>query len=331
MGVQFRNVDNSETLYEINFWGGSMKRKIYNFEFPSWCPEVNICGYRFFRVEDYEQKIKRLQHLVTGTSEFEIKQNTGGHSLTAYVENFGEEDKAILQWKNEDTTALQDILLISSLFTGRDVFDVDEQFEEDSNITIIADPRYHQYGGVLRTSIPYERSSHSEDGFHFFNIGFESEINRIYQLMRTDEWQQEFEKGHYLLLAKQAFRRQIVESTYIQCWTIWEHLFAVHNKKWLSVDEIRRLNSSEKIAFLLNKYALVTEIDNIARERIRSLSEIRNKLVHSGRFPERSSIHDDADLFIRLTEFIIAKTLGLFPSNLFNTIEKLEAFLASKR
>lgn len=308
-----------------------MKRKVYNLEFPSWCPEVNIFGYRFFRVDDYEQKVKNLQHLATGTAEFEIKQNTGGHSLTAFVECLGEEEKAILQWKYEDSRALQDILLLLSLFTGREVFDVDEGFQEDSKVTITADPRYYQYGGVLRTSLPYERSTGSEDGYSFYDIGFEKELNRIYQLMRTNDWQQEYEKGYYLILAKQAFKRQILEATYIQCWTIWEHLFAVHNKNWLSVDEIRRLNSSDKIAFLLNKYALVDEINSVARERIKSLSEIRNKLVHSGRFPDRSSVHEDADLFIRLTEFIIAKTLGLFPSNLFNTVEKLESFLSSRR
>ena len=63
-----------------------MKRKIYNLEFPPWCPEINIYGYKFFRVKDYEHKVKTLQHLVSCISEFDIKQNTGGHAETAYVE-----------------------------------------------------------------------------------------------------------------------------------------------------------------------------------------------------------------------------------------------------
>lgn len=308
-----------------------MKRKIYNLEFPSWCTEVTIFGYKFHRVADYEEKLKGLQHLVTGISEYEIKQNTGGHSLTAYVEQAGHEQNAIFQWKNDGCTALQDVLLLLSLFTGREVFDVDEGFTEDSNVTIIADPRLNHYGGVLRTSIPYERSSDSEDDYHFFDIGFEKQLNAIYQLIRTEEWQQKFEKGYYLILAKQALKRQILEATFIQCWTIWEHLYAVHNRNILSDKEIRRKNSVEKISFLFEKYALVHEISATTRERIRSLSQIRNKLVHSGRFPEGSSVHNDADLFIRLTEFIIAKTLGLYPSNLFNTVEKLEEFLSAAR
>lgn len=131
-----------------------MRRKIYNLEFPSWCSEITNFDYKFYRVEDYEERVKRLQHLATRTSEFEIKQNTGGHSLTAYVEHTGHEKNAVLQCKNEDSTALQDILLLLSLFTGREVFDVDEEFTEDDNVTIVADLRLNHYGGILQTSIP---------------------------------------------------------------------------------------------------------------------------------------------------------------------------------
>jgi len=80
-------------------------------------------------------------------------------------------------------------------------------------------------------------------------------------------------------------------------------------------------------SFLLVKYALAGDIDNSSRKRIETLAEIRNRLIHFGRFPERGSVHDDAILFIRLTEFIITKILGLSPSNVFNTLENLEIFL----
>jgi hypothetical protein len=124
-----------------------------------------------------------------------------------------------------------------------------------------------------------------------------------------------------------AFRRQPLESSFVQCWTIWEHLFAILNRNWLSKKQIHRLPAAEKIAFLLVEYALIDEMDNYSKARIESLAEIRNRLVHFGRFPERGSVHDDAVLFIRITEFIIAKILGLLPSNVFNTVEKLEDFL----
>ena len=89
------------------------------------------------------------------------------------------------------------------------------------------------------------------------------------------------------------------------------------------------MNSTEKIAFLLVKYALKGNINKNEKKRIESLAKVRNRLVHFGRIPEGSSV-DDAKLFIRLTEFIIAKILGLEPSNVFNTIEGLENFLKSK-
>lgn len=94
---------------------------------------------------------------------------------------------------------------------------------------------------------------------------------------------------------------------------------------------MRHLSSIEKISFLLVRYALRGKIDNKSRSRIESLAEIRNKLVHFGRFPDRDKVHNDAVLFIRITEFVIAKTLGLSPSNLFNTMEKLEEFMNNIR
>lgn len=128
-----------------------------------------------------------------------------------------------------------------------------------------------------------------------------------------------------------AFRRQILESAFMQCWTIWEHLFAILNQKWLSKEKIINLSSFEKISYILVGYAIREEINNEDREKIKSLSEIRNKLIHFGCFPERDSVRNEAELFIRITEFVIAKILELSPSNLFNTIEKLDDFLCSKK
>ena len=130
-----------------------------------------------------------------------------------------------------------------------------------------------------------------------------------------------------MILAQQAFRYQPLETAFTQCWTIWEHLFSVHNDRWLSDEAIRRLSSTEKIAFLLVEYGLWKEIDETARKRIKTLKDIRNRLVHFGRFPEHGPIYDGADLFIRWTEFIIAKSLGLSPSNVLDTKEKSNNFL----
>ena len=288
---------------------------------------MTIHGYRFIGVDDYKNRVTRLQHLVSSYGEFEITANTGQHVFTAYVELPEKEDEAILEWTGSDNTALSDILLLLSIFDRRDVFALEDS---DSNPgVILADPRQNQWGGVLACSIPYKEqpTPPGSEGFGY-DIGHEEGLDQIYALMRTEEWQRKYERGYFLFLAKQAFHRQSLEAAFAQCWTIWEHLFTVHNRNWLSTKQIHQLDSSEKIAFILTEYALKGEIDELSRKRIRSLAEIRNRLIHFGRFPERGAVHDNAVLFIRLTEFVIAKILGLSPSNVFNTVEKLEAFLA---
>jgi hypothetical protein len=305
-----------------------MRKRVYNLEFPPWCPAMTIYGYKFSRVPDYPDRVAQLQHLGTAYSEFPISANTGQHAFTAYVELPEHEDRAVLEWADSDNTALNDVLLLLSIFTGRDVFAVED---EDKDIgVILADPRQYKWGGVLICSISYKEQPADSDAWEFgYDIGREEGLNQIYGLIRSEEWQRKYEHGYFLFLANQAFHRQTLESSFIQCWTIWEHLFTVHNRNWLSAKQIRQLDSSEKIAFILTEYVLKDEIDDTSRKRIASLAEIRNRLVHFGKFPERSSVHDDAVLFIRLTEFVIVKILGLSPSNVFNTVERLEEFLNS--
>jgi len=304
-------------------------RPVYNLEFPSWCSEINIFGYRFSRVSDYENKILSLQHIGSGVSEFNIQANTGKHAHTANVELPEKEPKAILEWSGTNNSALMDMLLFLSIFTGRDVFALESlnSTSQDNGMVIYRDPRQYLWGGTLRCSIPYKRQPIELEP-RGYNVGFEEGINQIYKLIRSEEWQKKYKGGYFLRLANMAFHHQTLESTFVQCWTIWEHLFSILNRQWLSDDQIHRINAKEKISFVLVNYALAGEIDNISKKRIETLAEIRNRLVHFGRFPEHDKVKNDAVLFIRMTEFVIAKTLGLSPSNVFTTIERLEEFLA---
>ncbi|BBB47144.1 hypothetical protein [Pelolinea submarina] len=307
-------------------------RPVYNLEFPSWCPELNIVGYRFLRVDDYQQKLQNLQHVISYSSEFAIKKNTGTHSLTAFVEIPKNEEKAIFNWSGRDNIALMDVLLLLTLFTGRDVFTLgpqtDKQIIRTSDV-IIADPRVFDWGGTLRCSIPYKKQTIDPEPYGY-DIGFEEGLNKIYKLISSNDWQKKYKGGYFLLLAKSAFKHQILESAFIQCWTIWEHLFAILNSQWLSGKKIQQIGSADKISFLLVEFALTGDIDTASRKRIETLTEIRNRLIHFGRFPERSSSYNDAVLFIRLTEFILSKILGLSPSNVFNTVNNLERFLRNE-
>lgn len=249
---------------------------VYNLEFPSYCSEIEIFEYRFFRADDYAEKVLELQHLSDVSSEYHKKPNTGGHEITANVEIADTEATPVLEWSGENSTALEDVLLLLSIFTGRDVF------TQLNPGVIIADPRNYQWGGVLMCSIPYKGVP--IDPPHECNIGLEEGLNNIYKLIRTDEWQDEYQRGYFLFLARLSFRRQTLDQTFIKCWTIWEHLFATLNRKWMSSNEIQNMKSVEKFSYLLVRYELVDEIDKEKRKKLVSLTKIRNRLVHNGRF-----------------------------------------------
>ena len=308
-----------------------IRRPIYNFEFPLRCSEVSLFEYRFVRVQNYEQQLQRLQNLNNVHKEFNITANTGEHAITAYVNLPEKEHGAALEWAGNGNTALMDVLLLLSLFTGRDVF-AGEPGDENSHTmntgVLNRDSRVYRFGGSLSASISYKPKTIGEGVVQ--NVGFEEELNRIYLLIRSKEWQEKYRGGYFLFLARQAFHCQTLEASFIQSWTIWEHLFAIFNQSWLSKRQIHDLSSAEKISFLLVEYALRDEIDDTSRSRIAGLAEIRNRLIHFGRFPDRDKVHDDAVLFIRLTEFILTKILGLSPSNVFDTMEKLEKYLRER-
>jgi hypothetical protein len=150
-------------------------------------------------------------------------------------------------------------------------------------------------------------------------------------LLHDTEWQHRYERGYFLVLANHAFKNQPLEAAFTQCWTIWEHLFATMNRAWASDDALRNIHAADKIAFVLHTFALKPEIENADRERIRSLAAIRNRLVHHGRFPPNDTVYADAVLFVQITEFVVEKSLGLGPSNLFNTVERFDDFLAKNQ
>ena len=89
-----------------------MKKQIYNLEFEAWCNEFTVYGYRFYRVDDYGQKVIMLQHRASGIDEFELITTTGKHVSTAYVDLPEIEEKAVLEWADSKATALQDIVLL---------------------------------------------------------------------------------------------------------------------------------------------------------------------------------------------------------------------------
>jgi hypothetical protein len=140
------------------------QKQIYNFEFPSFCKQIKIDSYIFKRVPEYKERIKSLQHGVSITHEFRIPLSTGSHAITSIVDLPSKEKKAVFPWGNEKPTALDDILLLLSIFTSRHVFAAEP--DENGNSIIVADPRQYYFGRSLRTSLPYKRNE-SVDGSEY--------------------------------------------------------------------------------------------------------------------------------------------------------------------
>lgn len=312
---------------------------VYNLEFPHNITELNLDDYKIERFPEYEKRHLGMMHLCNKKLElgYQIKGNYGSHQITAIVKE--KNKKSMLPWNNKRATRLNDICFFLSLLTLRNVFFIDEKTHK-TNPILIVDHRAFNYGGILRCSIPIEEeevdketllpiSESDRDEFSFLfsrDIGFAKTLNRVLALTSTQKWLEKYEKGYFLFLYKQAMQRMDIEPTFILCWILWEHLFAVLNKNKYSEKQLEKdIEGEKKIRFILNEYFSIT-FNSDSKKVIKNMAKARNKLVHFGQKPNTFD-HKDMDLFIRATEYLICKTLNLTPSNVFNTSEKLFKFL----
>lgn len=319
------------------------KLSVYNLQFPHYIHELNISGYKFKRVDDYEKAFAGLQHRIDAMGgEFPIKPNTGTHQKTATVEIPEKEDQAILPWiKDSDFTKLQDVLLFLTLFTGRNVFALNP---EEEKYPLKPDPREHPWGGQFHLSAhSVVKWRHKETGklypeaamkgrqvfdYDHLDLGLEQTINEVLETIVSKKWREEYGSGYFIFTFRQAMRQEDTEPAFLLCWTIWEHLFTLHNKHWLDEISIQQISGDKKIAFILNRYLLI-KIDSSARAEVKRITRARNRLVHYGEIPDNVDL-DEMIMFIRLTEQIMAIVLGLQPSNAFNSIEHLHKLLKIK-
>lgn len=309
-----------------------MKARVYNLEFPSYCPEFSIGDYRFTRDAEYPKSIVSLQHLVTSHSEFFLTAVTGSHAHTAWTDLPDNERPAQFSTAGHHHSELDDVLLLLSLVTCRDVFAVRDEGEPLHVPIIIADSRLHPFGGSIRAGIPFRRVPGGLGRHGWFNGGFQEGMNSIFETTRDSNWRKKYGDGRFLVLALNAFRRQAIESSFIQCWTLWEHLFAVHNRHWISANNVEKLRAIEKVAFIYSEYIFPgQEVDDLARDRIAQLAKIRNRLVHFGIFPEKDTAFEEALLFVELTEIVVARSLGIEPGGALSTIDRLQNWLRGGR
>ncbi len=293
-----------------------MSIRIYNLEFPAYIDRLSLGGYTFRRVPEYKDRVRTLHHLFKHFHEFDIDVKFGGHAVTAEVTLPDPEPPPLLKWGKPTATHLDDVLLILSLFTMRHVW-----AEEGGQGVIIADHRFYQQGWALRQGIPFIEQN---QGRIRIDVGFEPGMNGVLKFMSNEDWRARYRGGHYLLLVNHAFRRQILETSFSLCWTIWEHLFALHNDDWLDRQSIHRISGKEKVTFVLSRYGLRGHVNLVDSPSIEELMQVRNRLIHFGMFPEEKS-KEKAMAFIKWTEYLIARTLGLYGKETFDSLEKFEA------
>lgn len=311
------------------------RKEIFNLEFTH-INELSVGEYRFRKVENYEQVYKQLAHHVHqgGSPDTEIKPQTGTHQITASVEIPDAEIGSVLPWANKDEKALADVLLLLTVFTGRDVFVKDW----DGDLPIIADPRLHQWGAQLRLAPVFEGAWRNKDtgeivtekptedwNYDYFDIGFGKAINSVLNTIRSPEWQELYDGGYFLFLYRDMIKRQILEKSFLTCWTIWEQIFALHNRRWLPDEDIYRLGGDKKVAFILTYY-LGEKMDETGKKNLSRIAKSRNRLVHFGKKMENVD-NAEKEMFIRLTEQLMSIVLGLKVNNTFNSLEQLSAFL----
>jgi len=302
---------------------------IFNLPFEDHLDAFGFGPYRFSRADGYQQRVMALQHILNCTHEFTIPRNTGGHSVTGTVEIPADEPAAILPFekrqneREREPTALDDCLLLLSMFEKRDIFARHWPPHEE---VIIADSRVFPGGGILRCSIPYAPSAHP-DPMDRHNKGYIDGLNRIYELIRSVEWQEKYRHGAFLLLVAAAMRPITLTTRFSLCWTAWEHLFFILNQHRLSRRKLKDTHAADKIASILADFDIALTAAVTDNSQIKALVKVRNDCVHFGMPQRTSEIKNSMLLFTELTEFVTARILNLSPNNVLNTNERLAEFL----
>jgi len=301
---------------------------VCNLEFQWPDEEMQIGEYTFVPVEDYETRYLNLQHLVTvhGGHHGTVEACTGTHQITGTIVCPEEHRVAALGWGHEIPTELDDILLLLSLFTRRKVFALDPGEEEP---VVIADPRMFHYGGGLRLSLGKVKRE-NESGHEDYSIDLQGGVGNVNQLIRSTAWRSTYGQGSFVLLFVAACHRQILETSFLLCWTIWEHLYAQLHAGQKTMKHIAKTHAREKISHILQRYGVRQSVPAAHEQKLKELVKMRNLLVHDGRLPSEDS-QEVADIFVRLTEMILAVILGLSPSNVFSAEERFDRFLNNQQ
>ena len=163
----------------------------------------------------------------------------------------------------------------------------------------------------------------------FQNNNFTEKLQIVLAIIQNDKWLKKYNNGSHLLLMKEAMKKQSRESQFLNCWIIWEHLFYLLNKNWISEETLKhKISSHDKISYLLTQFGIKECILKKEHKNIQKLALIRNSIVHKGMQPEFHSYPKEFWLFFKLTQIIVAKTINLTPyDDIYDTNKEFKQFL----
>ncbi len=227
-------------------------------------------------------------------------------------------EKSSCLYTDKNKIVLDDICLILSLMTSYDV-----QYSNSISTTLTQiDPRKFNLDS-LNLSILY---------FYKTN-NYSKIIKNILKTIRKDDWLNKYNNGSPLLLMKEAMKKQNRESQFLNCWIVWEHLFYLLNKNWISEETLKhKITAKDKISFILTHFGFKDNTTKKEHKNIQILANLRNQIVHKGIQPEFHSYPKEYWLFFELTQYIIAKILNIEPyDEIFKSFDKFKEFLEGSR
>lgn len=292
--------------------------EIYNLEFPNNVHSFQVAEYTFTRVAEYKDRIKKLSHSYSYHSDVSVKICSGEHIITAYMSRPEKENEAVLPWSSDsEQEEYLDVLLILSITTGRNIF---AKNWSEENVQIISDSR-QQRGRFIRFVFPVSKGKNNNTGevidgedmdgrdsflWKRFDQGLEITANKILSTIRDTNWQKKYQNGSFLFIFNQSLQRQRTESAFILSWSIWEHVFSVCNNSNMTDEDIMRTSGNKKYKYIKEKFFNET----VSKEEQKELAGIRNRLIHFGLLPVKTS-STSIDNFFRDTENLVANILSL--------------------
>lgn len=298
---------------------------LFNMQFRPYCNSMCVGNWIIERVADYDSKQALLSNQIEFHGvEFSGTPTIGQNAVTGTLTCTVAEPPSTSALLGASNTAIDDIVILLRLFTGREVaYATPEAMEDENLLGLHLDHRQYGFGKVIRTSIPYVKGPNlCPSGLKWKDESVEAILNKLLATISDKEWLDVYHNGAFLGLLEQAIKQRTITSAFTQCWTIWEHLFFCLNCKWMSEQTIRKTRAEEKIAFILQRHGILYDIDKKCRDVIQRLVNTRNRLVHHGLFPDTSEAIADALLFVDLTEYVAVKAMNLIPGEVFNTLEQ---------